>query len=55
MTDSQKENKNNNFSAFWPENFTLKNRNQSHFEHCHFFASLCQKSEKTNKPKAGKR
>ena len=32
-----------------PQNFFFKNWAPSHFGHCHF-ASLCQKSEKTNEP-----
>ena len=45
------------FQHFLPENTFFKNRAPSHFGHCHF-ASLCQKSEKTNEPisrKAGNR
>ena len=38
------------FRHFRPEMNFFENRAPSHFGHCHF-ASLCQKSEKTNDPK----
>ena len=38
------------FRHFWPEmNFFFENRAPSHFWH-YYFASLCQKSGKTNEP-----
>ena len=37
------------FAQICPKKIFIENRASSHFGHCHF-ASLCQKSAKTNEP-----